>query len=228
MSNEGSGSTELDPRIVIAQKVYTKRILSVYDPLVLHVFCGLIWGAAPRHMLRLYDRNVSSRHLELGPGTGYFLRRCRFPVPKPEITLVDLSEECLTSSAERLRQYDPATCKANLLEPLPLPSRHFDSVGLNLVMHTIPGGWAVKGAVFKHAAACMRPGGTLFGSTVLAEGVPMGAFTRRAMAEQYRRGNFQNQGDDPDGLKRELYKHFASVNLVIRGCVALFEAAVGD
>ncbi|GHF65414.1 methyltransferase [Streptomyces mashuensis] len=216
----------LDARTRHAQEAYTRRRLAVYDAVVLGLFCSAVWRCPRRRMLRLYERAAGPRHLDVGPGTGYFLDRCRFPVERPEITLLDLSEECLEMSARRLARYAPATCRANLLEPLPLPSGHFDSVGLNLVLHTVPGGWDVKGAVFAEAARVLRPGGTLFGSTVLATGVPMNALTRRLLAEQHRRGNFQNQGDDPEGLRRRLRAVFPDARVVVRGSVALFRATV--
>ncbi|MBP2327281.1 SAM-dependent methyltransferase [Kibdelosporangium banguiense] len=223
MSGVAPGADDLDPRTQRAQQVYTERILSIYDPLVLRVFCTFIWRCPPRTMVGLYDRLAGRRHLDLGPGTGFFLDRCRFPVRDPEITLVDLNENCLTVSARRLSRYRPATHQANILQPLPLPAGHFDSVALNLVMHTIPGGWETKGQAFRHAATCLRPGGTLFGTTVLERGVPMNRLTRKLMAEQHRRGNFQNQGDDPAGLTEQLKKYFPVVKVVTVGCVALFE-----
>ena len=45
----------------------------------------------------------------------------------------------------RRHRYRPATCQANLMHPLPLPRDHFDSAAMNLVFHTIPGGWEHSG-----------------------------------------------------------------------------------
>lgn len=228
MHNDDAPSDALDPQIMHAQEVYTKRNLALYDFLVLRVFYPLVWRCPPNVMLRLYDRSVGARHLDLGPGTGYFVDRCRFPVTRPEITLLDLNIECLKMSERRLARYQPKICCANLMQPLPLPRRHYDSVALNLVLHTIPGGWETKGVVFEHIAACLKPGGVLFGSTLLARGIPMNSLTRHLMAEQYRRGICQNDSDDAEGLTEQLQKYFSSFKLVIRGCVALFRITVGD
>jgi ubiquinone/menaquinone biosynthesis C-methylase UbiE len=223
----GPEHIDIDSRIAHAQAVYTRRNLEIYDKLVLGLFCSVVWRCPAREMRRLYDRSVGNRHLDIGPGTGYFVDRCHFPTPQPEITLLDLSSECLKMSAERLARYRPATCQANLMCPLPLPPRHFDSAGMNLVFHTIPGGWEGKGVIFKHVAETLRPGGTLFGTTVLAEGVPMNRLTRKMLLAQYERGNFQNQGDDPDGLRHQLAKYFPEYQVRTRGTVAIFEAAAG-
>ncbi|MFG2860381.1 class I SAM-dependent methyltransferase [Streptomyces sioyaensis] len=213
-----------DPRTRHAQEAYTRRRLAVYDAVVLGLFCSVVWRCPRGDMLRLYRRATGARHLDIGPGTGYFLDRCGFTGPPPEITLLDLSQECLEMSAQRLARYRPRTCRANLLEPLPLPDGAFDSVAMSLVLHTVPGGWDAKGKSFAEMARVLRPGGTLFGSTVLAEGVRMNALTRRLLVEQHRRGNFQNQGDSPDGLARALAAHFPFSRVVVRGNVALFRA----
>ncbi|MFC5028981.1 class I SAM-dependent methyltransferase [Streptomyces sp. DSM 41987] len=220
-------SAELDPRIVHAQQVYSRSRLGIYDKWVLGVFCRVVWRCPAGVMRRLYNSSAGNRHLDIGPGTGYFVDKCRFPTKTPELTLLDLNSECLDMSAGRLARYRPAICQANLMEPLPLPSRHFDSAAMNLVFHTIPGGWDTKGIILKHVAETLRPGGVLFGTTVLAEGVPMNRLTSKMVLEQHRRGNFQNQGDDPAGLERQLAKYFPEYRVTIRGAVAIFTATVG-
>lgn len=221
-------SAYIDRRIAHAQEVYTPRNLAIYDKLVLGLFCSLVWRCPAREMRRLYDTCVGSCHLDIGPGTGYFLDRCHFPTVQPEITLLDLNAECLKVSVKRLARYRPAICQANLMYPLPLPPHHFDSAGMNLVLHTIPGGWEGKGVVFKHVAEVLRPGGMVFGTTVLAEGVPMNRLTRKLLLAQHERANFQNQGDDPEGLRRQLARHFAESHVVTRGTVAIFKATTAQ
>jgi SAM-dependent methyltransferase len=223
---EPGPAAELDPRIVHAQAVYTRGKLAIYDKWVLGVFCPVVWRCPPSVMRRLYDQEVGRRHLDIGPGTGYFVDKATFPA-NPEITLLDLSRECLDMSARRLARYQPDICQANLMEPLPLPSGHFDSAAMNLVFHTIPGGWDHKGVILKHVAETLRPGGVLFGTSVLAEGVPMNRLTRNMLVEQHKRGNFQNQGDDPAGLERQLKKYFPEATVRIRGAVAVFRAVAG-
>jgi len=228
MPSDTPESEPLDPRIVHAQEVYKNRTkMAIYDKWVLGVFCTLVWRCPPSVMRKLYDEQVGQRHLDIGPGTGYFVRKARFPGPNPEITLLDLSAECLEMSARNLADYRPEVCQANLMNPLPLPEKSFDSAAMNLVFHTIPGGWEGKGIIFEHVAATLKPGGRLFGTTVLAEGVPMNGLTRKMVLEQHRRGNFQNQGDDPEGLRRQLAKYFPQSSVEVVGAVAVFKATAG-
>ena len=73
--------------------------------------CGLelpaIFKCPARRIVAFYDQHVSDRHLEVGPGTGYFLDRCRFPVATPEIHLLDLNPDCLEKASRRLQQISP-------------------------------------------------------------------------------------------------------------------------
>ena len=84
--------------------VYTPTRLALYDVFILGLSCSLVWRCPRRHFLDLYDRHVGSPHLDIGVGTGYFLDRCRFPIERPQITLLDPSDACLTKAASRLER----------------------------------------------------------------------------------------------------------------------------
>src|SRR5215216_2354989 len=130
--------------------VYTSRRLKLYDALILGLSCRLVWKCPRRHFLKLYNRHVGSPHLDIGVGTGYFLDHCRFPVENPEITLLDLSENCLSKAAGRLERYSPRVVKANALESLDLGDVRFSSAALNGVLHCLPVTPEVKAAVFRN------------------------------------------------------------------------------
>jgi SAM-dependent methyltransferase len=103
-------------------------------------------------------------------------------------------------------------------------SRGDHSVGMNFLLHCLPGDWPAKGAVFANAATAVRPGGRVFGSTILADGAQTTAPARALMRLYNSRGIFHNAGDDLAGLGEELASHFADHRLTVHGCVALFEA----
>ncbi|MGI5282745.1 hypothetical protein ACQEVF_05375 [Nonomuraea polychroma] len=112
--SDDSGFDGLDPRVAHAQRAYNRATLAIYDRLVLGLGCSLFWRCPAGEMLRLYDRSAGRRHLDIGPGTGYFVDRCRFPTATPKITLLDLSQPCLDKSAKRLVRYRPDTCSTSL------------------------------------------------------------------------------------------------------------------
>ena len=97
----------------------------------------------------------------------------------------------------------------------------FDSVGINYLLHCIPGSIESKAAAFDHLKALMNPNAVLFGSTLLQGGVRHWV-AKRLMAAYNKKGIFTNQNDDLDGLKRELSRRFREVSVEVVGCAALF------
>jgi hypothetical protein len=72
----------------------------------------------------------------------------------------------------------------------------------------------------------VRPGGTVFGSTILAEGIPLNRSAQRLMGLYNRKGIFHNATDSLAELNRELEAAFTDYRLTVVGCVALFEATL--
>jgi SAM-dependent methyltransferase len=211
-------------QIEAGQAVYTKALLRLYDLLVLGISNRLIWRCPTHHLLRLYDRHVTSNHLDVGVGTGFFLDRCRFPAGMPRLALVDLNPNCLEATARRVARYRPEVYRANVLEPLALDIKKFDSIGLNYLLHCLPGTIESKGAVFNHLNALLNPGGVIFGATLLHEGVSRNWAARRIMALYNRKGIFTNVHDGLDGLRQVLARQFSRVTVDVIGCAALFSA----
>jgi SAM-dependent methyltransferase len=216
---------ELPADVVAGQAIYNRVTLAAYDVGVLGLSCRLVWRCPKAEMLAGYNRNVGSRHLELGVGTAYFLDRCGFPAARPRVTLVDLNPSVLRVAAARISRYQPQVIQANVLEKLPVPDGTYDSVGMNFLLHCLPGDWRAKAAaVFANAATALRPGGRGFGSTILAEGVETTAPARALMRLYNSRGIFHNAHDDLAGLREELAGRFANHRLTVSGCVGLFHA----
>lgn len=205
-------------------QVYTPLTLALYDWYVLGFSNRFVWRCPTRHLLRGYDEHVSARHLDIGVGTGYFLDHCRFPSPTPALTLLDLNANALDWTARRLRRYQPRTCQANVLTRTNLGSEQFDSIGLNLLLHCLPGDLSTKSVVFRHIRPLLREGGVVFGSTVLGTGVPHNLLARRLLATYNKTGVFSNIRDSAADLERALHLYFGEIDLRVEGCVALFSA----
>lgn len=215
----------LDPRPGAA--VYKKGLLGLYDPVVLGFSNTYLWRCPTRELLRLYDQHVSDRHLDVGVGSGYFLDRCRFPVPDPTLALLDFSEGSLRFTARRVRRYAPVSYRADILQPLApaaIDLAPFRSIGLNYVLHCLPGDLRDKARVFGHLRGLLADDGVLFGSTILGRPAPKGLLARRVMALYNRRGIFSNQRDTRELLDSALAQHFGQHEIRMRGSVALFVA----
>lgn len=213
--------TSADNASHAGQAVYSKRTLSIYDLLVLGISNHLIWRCPTRRLLAMYDEHISASHLDIGVGTGYFLDRCRMP-DDPRIMLVDLNENSLEATAKRIARYKPQVKKRDVLEPLDLSAERFDSIGMNYLLHCLPGDIRSKAVVFDHAAEYLNPGGILFGSTLLHDGVERSFLARRLMGFYNRKQIFSNTQDTLTGLREALSKRFDDFHVETYGCVATF------
>ncbi len=205
-------------------KAYNERALSFYDAFVFHGSLPRFWRCPLGTLTGLYTRSLGPRHLELGVGTGYLMEHSRFPVANPKITLVDMNQATLDYTARRMRFFETTKVIGNALEPLPVAPGSHDSAALSLLLHCVPGRLREKGVAIGHAAATVRPGGVVFGSTVLAHGVTVTRGGRWMMKNLNKKGIFHNQDDSLDDLRAVLGQNFTDFELYTRGCVALFRA----
>lgn len=209
-------------QIHAGQAAFTKTTLAVYDQLVLGVTCHLIWRCPTERILRLYRQHLSGNHLDVGVGTGFFLDRSRFPSANPRLALLDLNANCLEHTARRLARYSPEVYQANVLAPIQINVSRFDSIGLNYVLHCLPGAFPEKGIAFANLKALLKPGGVLFGSTLLQGGMDRSLLAKGFMRLCNARGVFSNRKDDLSGFIAALSQHLADVRIETAGSVALF------
>lgn len=207
--------------------IYSRAALSVYDIYVLGFSNRFAWRCPSRTLLEHYNTHVTNNHLDIEVGTGYFLDKCRFPSSAPRLVLLDLNSNSLEATANRLERYQPQTVQANILEPLPTLAPGFDSVGLNYLLHCLPGTMMGKSVVFNRLRPMINPGGVVFGSTILGQGVRHNLLGRRLMALYNSKGIFGNTEDTAEGLRQTLQRNFTEVNIEVVGCVAKFSARQG-
>lgn len=216
--------TVSEEEVRAGQAVYTRRSLRLYDFIVHGLSNRFVWRCPTQGLVAHYNRHVTANHLDVGVGTGYFLERCRFPPGAPRIALLDINRNSLDFAAGRIARHRPETYLRNVLEPLSIDAAPFDSVGLNYVLHCLPGAIGAKAVALDHLKAAMNADAVLFGSTLLQGGVPRGRLARRLMAFYNRKGIFSNRDDDLDGLKAALGQRFRDVSVEVAGCAALFSA----
>lgn len=104
---------------------------------------------------------------------------------------------------------DPATYRVNVLAPIAFDAPKFDSVGLNYLLHCLPGAMRSKGVVLQHLRALTNPGGVVVGATLLHDRVRRNWLARQVMARNNAHGIFSNADDDLDGLRSVLAQHLA-------------------
>jgi SAM-dependent methyltransferase len=206
------------------QAVYTQRTLRAYDPVVVKLSNSLVWRCPARRILAQYNRHVSATHLDVGPGTGYYLDRCHFPGGSPDITLLDANVDVLRYAARRLARFDPRTEAADVLKPTSLNRASFRSVALSYVLHCLPGNIDTKAVVFDNLIPLLQPGGVIFGATILSDGVDHTRLARALLRAYNRKGIFSNLHDHRHALEHALADRFSRYELDVSGSVALFAA----
>lgn len=208
------------------QAVYTKGTLRAYDTLVVRLSNTFVWRCPRRTIRDHYQRHVGATHLDVGPGTGYYLDHVRFPSDAPRITLLDPNPEVLRFAARRLRRYAPTVHAANALAPIDLEPGSFDSAALGYVLHCLPGDLEAKAVVFDNVAALVRPGGVIFGATILHDGASHTRLSRKLMGVYNHKRIFSNVDDSLEELHRQLARRFDRYDGEVVGAVALFAAWV--
>lgn len=212
------------PESLAGAAIYSRALLSTYDLMVLGVSSRFLWQCRSAEVLALYNEHISNNHLDVGVGTGYFLDHCRFPTLRPRLSLLDLNANSLAYTAHRVRRYGPSVYSGDVLAPLSLPAPPYDSIGLNYLLHCLPGTIESKAKAFDHLRAHLAPGGALFGSTILRSDANTPSVGRVLMRYYNGRRIFSNDGDTLDGLRAALETRFKMVTIRRRGCVALFSA----
>lgn len=202
--------------------VYTRATLMAYDLWVLGLSNRYAWACPTRTLLTHFGNHASGRHLDIGVGTGYLLRHARFPVARPDIALADLNAASLAAAARRIRHLSPSTHRVDVMQAFSLPGAPFASASMNYLLHCLPGRFADKAPAVRNAAAHLRPGGTLFGATILGEGVRHNLFGRTLMGVYNARGIFSNREDSVEALHAILEPELEDVDVQVVGRVALF------
>lgn len=213
-------------QVLAGQAVYTRGTLSAYDIIVLGISNRCIWKCPSSRIEAHYNANVSANHLDVGVGTGYFLDRCTFPSPAPRVALMDLNSAALEYTSRRIARYHPETYQQNILERIGAAMAPFDSIGVNYLLHCVPGAIPDKAVAFDHLKTVMNPGARIFGSTILQGGVPRSWMARKLMALYNKKGIFANRADSLEDLNAALSRRFKDVTLEVAGCVALFSGRV--
>ncbi|KAK9364706.1 hypothetical protein V1509DRAFT_656052 [Lipomyces kononenkoae] len=218
----------LDRRTVAGQAVYTKLVLRLYDFFVLTVSNQWIWECPTTILKDNYDRHLSANHLDVGVGTGYFLDNCRFPVENSRVVLFDLNPNTLDYTRTQIARLGPESYVVNVLGSITLEGlAKFDSVGINYLLHCLPGdSLSEKSVLFDHLRGIMNDGCKIFGATILNRDVPRNWLAQQLMAFYNEKGIFSNKNDSLGDLKAELEKRFHEVDIEVVGCVALFSAIV--
>ena len=204
------------------QSEYSRLLLNLYDPLVLGPIARFVWRCPTSGLLERYREHIRDRHLDVGPGTGYFLERSGLPEGS-QVTILDPNANVRRHVSRRLRHLDVTAVEADVLKPLPV-NGPFDSAALHLVIHCLPRPLTRKALAIANVAAVLAPTGVLFGASVLGTSGRHTWPARRMLGAFNRQGGFDNLHDTEEGLHQILAASFDHVDLETVGSIAIFAA----
>ena len=203
------------------QAIYSKKVLSIYDFWVLGVSNHFFWKCPTRNIANYFLNHVSPNHLDVGVGTGYYLKN-HLPKNTRRIALLDMNENSLNEASAAIRDFQPEVYQVDALDMGALRIEKFDSISMNYLLHCLPGEISEKSVLFKNLKSVLNEEGVVFGSSILGKGVKMNFLAKKIMNIYNKKGIFCNLGDDFESLSRSLNEHFSNVDIKVIGCVALF------
>ncbi len=118
-------------------------------------------GALGRAALQSHEGGpgMVPRLLDIGCGTGAFLREVKRNHPRLGVTGLDLSEPYLRVARRRLRLWSRARLIEGAAEAIPFADAEFDIVSCLYLFHELPA--RVRRAVVAEIRRVLKPGGTL-------------------------------------------------------------------
>jgi hypothetical protein len=205
------------------QADYKGLLLHLYDPLVLGPISRYVWRAPAGLGVEMYRQHIRPNHLDVGPGTGYFIDHANLPAGS-KVTILDPNPNVLRHVTRRLRDLDVTAVEADVLKPLPVVGP-FASAGMNAVLHCLPGPLERKAVAVANVAGVLAPEATFFGTTVLGRSAKHTRMGRAFLTSFNRRGTFDNLDDTADGIAEILRRSFRQVNVETLGGLAIFSAS---
>ena len=101
------------------QSDYTRTLLRLYDRMVLGFAARSVWRCPTPRLVEGYRQHIRDRHLDVGPGTGYFLERSGL-ADGSRVTILDPNTNVLEHASRRLQRLDITAVEADVLKKLPI------------------------------------------------------------------------------------------------------------
>ena len=202
------------------------RNIQKYDKIVNDINCEKVWKCSQKHIIKNYNSNITPQHIEIGPGTGYFLKKENLDVSLNKLTLIDVNSKILNYSKSNLKcdysNIDVITHDLFTSEiPRDIP---FTSVGINYVLHCVPGNLQTK--LDKLISNLGNNTYNLFGASVVCDPLHMNPIAEYELMFLNACGIFNNNNDTYEELNEYLNNRNLKFSLEKQGYVAIFSIQV--
>lgn len=214
----------MHPTQKIAQLIFSTMSHRFYDFIVYRFISPYIWQCDTESIVKRYRQNLSNNHMEVGVGTGFLIKRSKPACQQFSLTLMDFNKSCLFKSADYLHEYHPDLQLQNILEPFQQNRKHYDSIGMNYMLHCVPGNFVTKAVVFDHVYNALNHGGVFFGMTLLNKGSHRNTLSKMLMKCLNTFRIFTNQNDNLDDFVTALRQRFNNAEISIQGSAVIWKA----
>lgn len=204
--------------------VYSPFVLSFYDTWVLGLSNSFAWRCPTKGIqLPFFGQFIGQRHLDIGPGSGYYLKHGNIP-EDTVVTLLDLNINSLLAAEKRLGRSSTLTIEADVTQPLALDGV-YDSISMFYLIHCLPRPLEEKMKLLTSLKHHLAENGVVYGTTILGKDVQHNWFGRLLMKFYNSRGIFGNWQDGEKEIRQALCKDYEKVETKAVGCVLLFSAS---
>lgn len=117
-------------------RLYNTLTTRLYDACVLGIANRWVWGCPTKQfMLPFFEKHRRQHHLDVGVGSGFYLKHARWP-KGAELTLLDINQRHLQTAAKRAKVGRISLLQHDVMQPLPdgLIQR-YDSISLFYLLH---------------------------------------------------------------------------------------------
>ena len=199
-----------------------------YDKFVNEINCEKVWKCSRKHIINNYNSNINYNHLEIGPGTGMFLKKENLNVNLNKLTLVDINNKILNHSRHNLdSEHSNINSLVYDLFSYEIPSNiEFNSVGINYVLHCVPGNLQTK--LDKLIGNLGNNKYNLFGASVICDPLHMNPIAEYELMFLNAVGIFYNNNDTYEELNEYLNNKNYNFSLKKQGYVAIFNVHVDN
>lgn len=199
-----------------------------YDRFVNEINCNHVWKCSKNNIINNYCANVENKHLEIGPGSGFFLKKENIGVNLDQLTLVDVNSTILKFSKKNLEsEHSNVNSLVYDLFRYEIPTNiEFDSVGINYVLHCIPGNLQTKlDSLISNLGDNKY---NLFGASVICDPLHMNPIAEYELMFLNAFGIFNNNNDTYEELNEYLNNKNYNFSLKKQGYVAIFNVHVDN
>lgn len=199
-------------------KNFVSNSLKFYDLAVNKINCKYVWRCSENYIFENYKKNIRRKHLEIGPGTGYFLKKINNS--DIDLTLMDINQPILQFSSNNLKtSFSNVKIRNHNIFEKKIEEK-YDSIGINYVLHCVPGKLEDK---IDKLLNNLNKHGILFGATVISDPERLYFLSKLELKALNKFNVFNNSNDYSQNLINYLNYNQIKYDCNLIGNVLIFE-----